>query len=163
VIATKTIMASRPFVTSLIQPLRKSWRSFYKSCHAQIRLKARRRNNKKSDDVMAEMKSLVLKRSIVVAGHKTSVSLEGAFWKGLKDVAVGRRMTLSDLVGAIDAESHHGNLSSAIRLFVLEHYRTLALDGDADALGPSVASHVAVDTDAALQRFQSRRLGRPPT
>jgi predicted DNA-binding ribbon-helix-helix protein len=77
------------------------------------------------------MKSPVLKRSIVIAGHKTSVSLEEAFWRGLKDIAVSRRMTLSDLVGAIDAERQHGNLSSAIRLFVLEHYQTRG-DGEPD-------------------------------
>jgi predicted DNA-binding ribbon-helix-helix protein len=70
------------------------------------------------------MKSPVVKRSIVIAGHKTSVSLEDAFWNGLKDVAMSRRMTLSDLVGSIDTERQQGNLSSAIRLFVLEHYQT---------------------------------------
>jgi predicted DNA-binding ribbon-helix-helix protein len=69
------------------------------------------------------MKSPVVKRSIVIAGHKTSVSLEDAFWKGLKEIANGREMTLSDLVATIDTNRHHGNLSSAIRLFVLEHYR----------------------------------------
>ena len=69
------------------------------------------------------MKSPVVKRSIVIAGHKTSVSLEDAFWTGLKDIAVSRRMTLSDLVGAIDTDRQHGNLSSAIRLFVLDHYQ----------------------------------------
>jgi len=69
------------------------------------------------------MKSPVVKRSIVIAGHKTSVSLEDAFWKGLKEIATGRDMTLSDLVAAIDSERQHGNLSSAIRLFVLDHYR----------------------------------------
>jgi predicted DNA-binding ribbon-helix-helix protein len=69
------------------------------------------------------MKSPVVKRSIVIAGHKTSVSLEDAFWKGLKDIAGGRDMTLSDLVAAIDSERQHGNLSSAIRLFVLDFYR----------------------------------------
>ena len=71
------------------------------------------------------MKSPVVKRSIVIAGHKTSVSLEDAFWRGLKDIAGGRDMTLSDLVAAIDSERRHGNLSSAIRLFVLDHYRAL--------------------------------------
>jgi len=70
------------------------------------------------------MKSPVVKRSIVVAGHKTSVSLEDAFWTGLKDIAVVRQIALSDLVASIDAERRHGNLSSAIRLFVLDHYRT---------------------------------------
>jgi predicted DNA-binding ribbon-helix-helix protein len=69
------------------------------------------------------MKSPVVKRSIVIAGHKTSVSLEDAFWKGLKEIAGGREMTLSDLVALIDTERRHGNLSSAIRLFVLDHYR----------------------------------------
>lgn len=69
------------------------------------------------------MKSPVIKRSIVIAGHKTSVSLEDAFWKGLKDIAGTRDMTLSELVAAIDTERRHGNLSSAIRLFVLDHYR----------------------------------------
>jgi predicted DNA-binding ribbon-helix-helix protein len=69
------------------------------------------------------MKSPVVKRSIVIAGHKTSVSLEDAFWKGLKDIAVARHVTLSDLVASIDSERRHGNLSSAIRLFVLDHYR----------------------------------------
>jgi predicted DNA-binding ribbon-helix-helix protein len=69
------------------------------------------------------MKSPVVKRSIVIAGHKTSVSLEDAFWKGLKDIAGTRDMTLSELVAAIDSERRHGNLSSAIRLFVLDHYR----------------------------------------
>jgi predicted DNA-binding ribbon-helix-helix protein len=70
------------------------------------------------------MKSPVIKRSIVIASHKTSVSLEDAFWTGLKDIALSRGMTLSDLVAAIDGERSHGNLSSAIRLFVLDHYRS---------------------------------------
>jgi predicted DNA-binding ribbon-helix-helix protein len=61
----------------------------------------------------ALVKSPVVKRSIVLAGHKTSVSLEQAFWNGLKDIAMGRRQTLSDLIGRIDAERQHGNLSSA--------------------------------------------------
>ena len=69
------------------------------------------------------MKSPVVKRSIVIANHKTSVSLEDAFWKGLKDIANDRDVTLSDLVASIDTERLHGNLSSAIRLFVLDHYR----------------------------------------
>ena len=72
------------------------------------------------------MKSPVVKRSIVIAGHKTSVSLEDAFWKGLKEIAGQRDLTLSDLVSTIDSERRHGNLSSAIRLFVLNHYRAQA-------------------------------------
>jgi predicted DNA-binding ribbon-helix-helix protein len=69
------------------------------------------------------MKSAVVKRSIVLAGHKTSVSLEDAFWQGLKDIAKTQRKTLSDLVGSIDTQREQGNLPSALRLFVLGHYR----------------------------------------
>lgn len=69
------------------------------------------------------MKSHVVKRSIVVEGHKTSVSLEDEFWNALKEIAAERRETLSELVGRIDGDRTHGNLSSSIRLFVLNHYR----------------------------------------
>ncbi len=69
------------------------------------------------------MKSPVVKRSIVIAGHKTSVSLEDAFWASLKDIAGTRNMTLSELVASIDADRRQGNLSSAIRLYVLDHFR----------------------------------------
>lgn len=72
------------------------------------------------------MKSPVVKRSIVITGHKTSVSLEDAFWSGLKDIAGSQNMTLSELVASIDADRRQGNLSSAIRLFVLDHYRNAA-------------------------------------
>jgi predicted DNA-binding ribbon-helix-helix protein len=68
--------------------------------------------------------SPVVKRSIVLAGHKTSVSLEDAFWKGLKEIAGRRLMPLSGLVGTIDSQRQQGNLSSALRLFVLEFYRS---------------------------------------
>lgn len=73
------------------------------------------------------MKSPVIKRSIVVARHKTSVSLEDAFWQGLKEIAAHRGVTLSDMVRTIDRTRAHNNLSSAIRLFVLEHYRSQAV------------------------------------
>lgn len=72
------------------------------------------------------MKSHVVKRSIVVEGHKTSVSLEDEFWNALKEIAAERRETLSELVGRIDGDRTHGNLSSSIRLFVLNHYREQA-------------------------------------
>jgi predicted DNA-binding ribbon-helix-helix protein len=70
------------------------------------------------------MRSPVTKRSIMLAGHKTSVSLEDGFWRALKDIAAHRRMTVADLVGSIDSERKHSNLSSAIRLFVLSHYQS---------------------------------------
>jgi predicted DNA-binding ribbon-helix-helix protein len=69
------------------------------------------------------MKSLVVKRSIVIGGHKTSVSLEEPFWLSLKEIAHGQRMTLSTMVGDIDTKRQQGNLSSAIRLFVLDSVR----------------------------------------
>jgi predicted DNA-binding ribbon-helix-helix protein len=74
------------------------------------------------------MKSAVLKRSVVISGHKTSVSLEEPFWREVKDIARGRDMTMSELISAIAAERQRGNLSSAIRLFVLEFYRRQLAD-----------------------------------
>ena len=71
-----------------------------------------------------------MKSPVVIAGHKTSVSLEDAFWKGLKEIADARGMTLSDIVANIDSQRRHGNLSSAIRLFVLDHYRGQSIDRD---------------------------------
>ena len=69
------------------------------------------------------MKSTIVKRSIVLVGHKTSVSLEDAFWTALREIAIARGTTLSTIVSSIDAERQQGNLSSAIRLFVLNYYR----------------------------------------
>jgi predicted DNA-binding ribbon-helix-helix protein len=71
------------------------------------------------------MKSAVVKRSIVISGHKTSISLEDAFWKGLKEIATDRKLTLSEMVAVIDSGRSRGNLSSAVRLFVLDQYRAL--------------------------------------
>lgn len=90
------------------------------------------------------MKSPVVKRSIVIAGHKTSVSLEDAFWAGLKDIAASRGMTLSELVGSIDTGRQHGNLSSAIRLFVLDHYRRAEQDIPSGRMRPE--RHVAAES-----------------
>ena len=74
----------------------------------------------------AEMKSPVVKRSIRIAGHKTSISLEDDFWRALKEIAGERHKSLSALVAAIEGDRQHSNLSSAIRLFVLEFYRSRA-------------------------------------
>jgi len=70
------------------------------------------------------MKSQIIKRSIVIDGHKTSVSLENAFWSCLKEIARAKQATLSNTVAEIDKTRQHGNLSSAIRLFVLDRVRT---------------------------------------
>jgi predicted DNA-binding ribbon-helix-helix protein len=62
-------------------------------------------------------------RSIAIAGHKTSVTVEDGFWNGLKDIAAERNVTVPELIAAIDGDRQHANLSSAIRLFVLGFYR----------------------------------------
>jgi predicted DNA-binding ribbon-helix-helix protein len=67
-------------------------------------------------------KSLVSKRSIVIEGHKTSVSLEDDFWNALKCIAHDRDETLPHLIASIDANRQAANLSSALRIFVLRHY-----------------------------------------
>ncbi len=78
------------------------------------------------------MKSAIVKRSVVIAGHKTSVSLEDAFWAGLKDIARQQSMLLTQIVARIEAERRQGsNLTSAIRLFVLDYYRARCLDASA--------------------------------
>lgn len=66
------------------------------------------------------------KRSVVIAGHKTSVSLEPEFWDALKEIASNRGISVNQIVRDVDT-NHEGNLSSAIRIFVLRHYRTLAV------------------------------------
>jgi len=70
------------------------------------------------------MKSSIVKRSVVIGGHKTSVSLEEPFWTDLKQIAHAQRVTLSALVAQIDDTREQSNLSSAIRLFVLHHFRS---------------------------------------
>ena len=65
----------------------------------------------------------VVKRSIVIAGHRTSVSLEDAFWRALKDIAAERGLSLARLVVQIDAARGEANLSSALRVFALEQAR----------------------------------------
>ena len=70
------------------------------------------------------MNSTVRKRSLILKGHKTSVSLEDAFWTALKEIAQQQRVSASQLAARIDGSREHHNLSSAIRLFVLDFYRT---------------------------------------
>jgi predicted DNA-binding ribbon-helix-helix protein len=75
------------------------------------------------------MKSSVVKRSVVIAGHKTSVSIEDPFWNLLKEIAKERDQTVADLITKIDKDREHGNLSSALRLFVLGYARDQAEAG----------------------------------
>lgn len=68
-------------------------------------------------------KSAVTKRSVVIGGHKTSVSLEEPFWSEVRAIAEAEQITVSTLLRRIDRERSNANLSSAIRVFVLEHVR----------------------------------------
>jgi predicted DNA-binding ribbon-helix-helix protein len=70
------------------------------------------------------MKPPVMRRSILLGGRKTSVSLEWAFWSGMKEISEERGKALYELIGEIDRKRQNSNLSSAIRVFVLDHFRT---------------------------------------
>ena len=75
---------------------------------------------------MRRGKSLLRKRHIILDGHKTSVTIEDALWTALYEIAAAQRTTISRLIATIDSqrrEWQHTNLSSAIRLFVLDYYR----------------------------------------
>jgi predicted DNA-binding ribbon-helix-helix protein len=85
-----------------------------------------------------KVKSLLAKRSVVIGTRKTSVTLETAFWEAVKEIAAHEGASISALVTGIDEDRKHANLSSAIRLYVLEHYRRLAdtkAGGQADGIG----------------------------
>ena len=73
---------------------------------------------------MGQLNSLVVKRSVVIAGRKTSISIEDAFWNGLREIARRRKETVHQLVASIDANRKAGNLSSVLRVFVLDYYRS---------------------------------------
>ena len=69
------------------------------------------------------MKSSVVKRSVAVGGHKTSVTLEDVFWQGLHEIAQARRLNVSSLIDEINRQRRETNLSSHIRMYVLDYYR----------------------------------------
>jgi predicted DNA-binding ribbon-helix-helix protein len=68
-------------------------------------------------------KSAVAKRSVVIGGHKTSVSLEEPFWNEVRAIAEAEQVSVSNLLRKIDRERENANLSSAIRVYVLQHVR----------------------------------------
>ena len=92
-------------------------------------------------------KSAVTKRSVVIGGHKTSVSLEEPFWSEVRAIAEGEQITVSNLLRRIDRERTNANLSSAIRVYVLEHVRDKLqriqrdLEGD-ERYAPVVPAHL---------------------
>lgn len=65
-----------------------------------------------------------VKRSFTIDGHRTSISLEAAFWEALKDVAKAQRMPVAQLVQSIDRGRGDGGLSSAVRIWLLDHFRS---------------------------------------
>ncbi len=69
------------------------------------------------------MSFAVVKRSVSIAGHRTSISLEEPFWEGLREIAEREKFSVQALIGRIDAERGEQNLSSAIRVFVLTDMR----------------------------------------
>lgn len=73
-----------------------------------------------------EAQSLIAKRSLVIGTRKTSITLETPFWNALRQIAVSEGLTPGQLVTRIDKDRQHANLSSTIRLFVLDHYRRQA-------------------------------------
>jgi predicted DNA-binding ribbon-helix-helix protein len=70
--------------------------------------------------------SAVVKRSVKIAGHNTSVTLEDAFWSALREIAAIQNIGRSELLSRINKNRQNNNLSSEIRLFVLAHYRQAA-------------------------------------
>ncbi len=70
----------------------------------------------------------IRKRSVVIAGHATSVSVEPEFWEALREIAAARAVSVTQLIAEID-DSRTGNLSSAIRLFVLANLRARTAGG----------------------------------
>jgi predicted DNA-binding ribbon-helix-helix protein len=68
------------------------------------------------------MKSLLKKRAVSIDGRKTSMTLEEAFWSALKDIAHERGESLAHLITSVDAKRKAANLSSVLRVFVLEYY-----------------------------------------
>jgi predicted DNA-binding ribbon-helix-helix protein len=106
-----------------------------------LQQKASRQYGRNASQEGTLMKSPIVKRSIVIDGHKTSVSLENAFWQGLKEIAHGQRTTLSTMVAQIDKSRQQSNLSSAIRLFVLDRLRAPATNYTANRV-----AHAPVDT-----------------
>lgn len=102
-------------------------------------------------------RSPVVKRSIAVRGRKTSVTLEEPFWESLREISALKRETVSSLVGSLDEARDHSNLSSAIRVFVLSHYR----GADEHHAEIEVQNEVIQDVhSSAIKRDRHR--GRPP-
>ena len=89
------------------------------------------------------------KRSVTLGGHRTSVSLEDAFWKALREIAERWHVAPSELIAEINANRKEGNLSSAIRLFVLEAYQ--------DQITPPEKSKSPIREGRRMENIDRRR------
>ena len=102
------------------------------------------------------MRSSIIKRSVVISGHKTSLSLEDAFWTGLEEIAMAQGTTRRNLVATIAADPARGNLSSSLRLYVLRHFRAAA--GGVEKTGGRAKRVLVVDDDPLLLRLTAEML-----
>ena len=106
------------------------WYACYRSLRPSVAWSSSASSLRGSGDGMARpeksRKSLVVKRSIMIDRHKTSISLEDDFWNALQEISAAKSVRPSELVAIIDHPREHTNLSSAIRLYVLDYYRSLA-------------------------------------
>ncbi len=114
------------------------------------------------------MTSFGIKRSIMIAGQRSSVSLEEAFWKGLRGIAADRGLTLSALVDSIASSRHDANLSSVIRRYVLDYYRTKIAGGSQardhdlerahnDSRSPAQMPSVSINSQYCQERASQAR------
>jgi predicted DNA-binding ribbon-helix-helix protein len=94
------------------------------------------------------MYSSVKKRSIVIGSHKTSISLEDKFWACLQQIARERATPLSKLIGMLNADRNGGNLSSAIRVFVLNHYRNIDVSNQILGVNVEAGRNSPVSTES---------------
>ena len=85
------------------------------------------------------VKSTIIKRSIVIEGHKTSITLEDEFWNSLREIAHQRRQSLPYLVAQINAERKSANLSSVLRVFVLQYFQDQCASSERVDLAPELA------------------------
>lgn len=104
------------------------------------------------------MKSVVIKRSVLINGRKSSVSLENEFWDALREIARRRKIALTALVEQVDKDRNNINLSSAIRVFVFKHSRPGVAERDASPGRPSTDSRGmrarAEECRALAERFR---------
>jgi predicted DNA-binding ribbon-helix-helix protein len=106
--------------------------------------------------------SVIKKRSIVVAGRRTSISLEDDFWKSLREIAGGRGETLSRMIASIDEDRQFANLSSAIRLFVLRYYHDQVAQKGGIVISRTVAPSITAPS-ATIKPFPLKIGDREPS